>query len=154
MSTKSDFSDDEWIAITEAPLGVTVAMFAAGQHGPISMIKESSAGVHAITRPGDRGPANGLIAEIIPIAESKQARHDTGHPHGTSVEDMVAQCLTRLEPAATALTKLPADEHAQVGAWLVDIAVAVARASKGVSDVERDTVAKIATAFGATAPTV
>jgi hypothetical protein len=154
MSGKSDFTDDEWTAITEAPLAVTVAMFAAGQHGPISMMKESSAGVHAITRPGDRGAANGLVAEIIPVAEGKQARHDTGHPHGTSIEDMVAGCLARLDPAAAVVAKLPADERDQVAAWLVDIAAAVAKASKGVTDLERETVGKIATIFGATTPTI
>jgi hypothetical protein len=137
MSTKSDFTDEEWVAVTEAPLAVMVTMFAAGQHGPISMIKESSAGVHAITRPGNRGAASGLIAEIIPIAEGKQARHDTGHPHGKSVDEMVAGCLDELGPAAKALEKLPKEESSEVAAWLVDIGAA-----------------KVAAAFGTSAPTI
>ena len=34
MSSKADFTDEEWTAITDAPLEVMVTMFAAGQHGP------------------------------------------------------------------------------------------------------------------------
>jgi hypothetical protein len=152
MSGQADFTDDEWTAVTEAPLEIMVTMFAAGQHGPISTIKESSAGAHAITQPGNRGAASGLIAEIVPLAQSKQARHDVGHPKGGSLDELIAACLARLEPAAAALATLPGDEGAEVGAWLVDIAAAVARAAKGVSDTERETVAKIAAIFGVAAP--
>ena len=154
MSGKSDFTDDEWTAVSEAPLLVMVTMFSAGEHGPISMIKESSAGARVITQPGNRGAASGLIAEIIPDAQSKEARHDVGHPHGSSLEEIIATSLTKLEPAATALRKLPADEATEVGAWLADIAAAVAKAAKGVKDTERDTLAKIAAMFGVPAPTI
>src|SRR3954467_3290914 len=144
MSSKADFTDEEWTAVTEAPLEVLVTMFAAGQHGPLSPIKESSRGAHAIPQPGNRGAASGLIAEIVPLAQAKQARHDVGHPHGGSVQELIDGCLERLRPAAAALAKVPGDERSQVGAWLVDIAVAVAKAAKGISDTERDTIAKIA----------
>lgn len=154
MSSKADFTDDEWTAIVEAPLEVVVTMFAAGQHGPISTIKESSAGAHAIAQPGNRGAGSGLIAEISPLAESRQARHDVGHPHGDSMPHLIDACLDRLRPAAAALAKCPADEAAEVGGWLVDIAVAVAAAAKGVSDTERETMGKIAAIFGATAPII
>jgi hypothetical protein len=126
----------------------------SGQHGPISTIKESSAGAHAIAQPGNRGDASGLIAEIVPLAESKQARHDVGHPQGDSVAHLIDGCLDRLRPAATALAKRPGDEAAEFGGWLVDIAVAVAVAAKGVSETERDTVGKIAAIFGVAAPTI
>ena len=43
MTDKSAFTDDEWHALTHAPLMVTMAIFAAGEHGPISMVKEASA---------------------------------------------------------------------------------------------------------------
>jgi hypothetical protein len=152
MSARSDFTDDEWTALTEAPLDVMVTMFAAGQHGPIATIKESTAGAHAMTRPGDRGPASGLIAEIIPLAEGKQARHDAGHMHGSSIDEVIDASVARLAPAAAALAKLPADESSQFAAWLVDIGAAVAGASKGVSDRETKALDRIASTFGITRP--
>ncbi len=152
MSGKSDFTDEEWTAVTDAPFEVITIMFLAGAHGPISTLKESSAGAHAIAQPGNRGSASGLIAEIIPDAEGKQARHDAGHPHGASVVEAIDAGVAKLQPAATALAKLTGDEAAQVGVWLVDIGAAVAQAAKGVTDGERDALAKIAGVFGVPAP--
>lgn len=154
MSSQADFTEDEWSAITEAPLQVLVTMFAAGEHGPISMIKESSAGAHALAQPGNRGAGSGLIAEIVPVAQGKEARHEVGHPKGHSIAEVIADCIAELEPAAAALAGLPGDEGAQVGAWLVDIGAAVAGAAKGVNDTERDTLAEIASVFSVPAPAI
>ena len=50
MTDKTAFSDDEWHALTDAPLLVTAAVFAAGEHGPISMVKEASASARRTVR--------------------------------------------------------------------------------------------------------
>jgi hypothetical protein len=154
MSGKSDFTDEEWTAITDAPFEVITIMFLAGAHGPISTIKETSAGAHALAQPGNRGSSSGLIAEIIPVAEGKQARHDAGHPHGASMAEAIDAGVAKLQPAAAALGKLTGDETAEVGAWLVDIGAAVAQAAKGVTDVEREALGKIAGVFGVPAPQI
>ena len=73
MTDKSAFTDDEWKALTEAPLLVTLALFAAGEHGPISMVKEASASARTIAHPPAGGPADELIAEIAKEAEGKEA---------------------------------------------------------------------------------
>ena len=57
--------------------------------------------------------------------------------------------LRELEPAAAALGKLPADEAAQVGAWFVAIAQAIAASAKSVNPDEQATIEKIASLFGA-----
>ena len=153
MADKSDFTDAEWKAVAEAPLLVTVTMFAAGQHGPISMIKESAAGARVIGAPGDRGSASGLINAIAAEAQTKEARKDAEHHKGSDLAAVIAACLADLEPAAAALkAHLDAEGVAAVGGWLVDIAAAVAAASKGVSDEEQQTVAKVAAIFGVPAP--
>jgi len=153
MADKSDFTDAEWKAVAEAPLLVTVTMFAAGQHGPISMIKESTASAKLLAAPGDRGSASGLINLMAAESKTKEARHDADHHKGADLAAVIASCLADLEPAAAALkAHLPADEAQAVGGWLVDIAEAVAAASKGVSDGEKETVAKIASIFGVAAP--
>ena len=76
-------------AVTEAPVQVTVAMTAAGEHGPISMVRRSSAAVHAHFPSRRSGPANELIGAIAVVAEGKEVRKDVskeagsapGHPH-------------------------------------------------------------------------
>ena len=153
MADKSDFTDAEWKAVAEAPLLVTVTMFAAGQHGPISMIKESAASAKLLAAPGDRGTASGLINLMAAESKTKEARHDAEHHKGADLAGVIAACLADLQPAATALkAHLPADEVQAVGGWLVDIAEAVAGASKGVSEGEKETVAKIAGIFGVAPP--
>jgi hypothetical protein len=148
VADRSIFTDEEWTAITEAPLLITVTMVAAGDHGPISMIKESAASAHAITDPGDRGAASGLVAQIVHEAQTKQARHDVEHRKGASIDELVAGGLADLQPAATALAKLPDDEAHQIGAWFVDIARSIAAASKGVKSTEQETIEKVAALFG------
>jgi hypothetical protein len=147
MTDKSAFSDTEWHALTDAPLLVTLAMFITGEHGPISMVKEASASARAIARPGDRGSAGALIAEIAAGAESKEARHDMKEHRGASMDEALQRTLADLQPAATALAKLPADEAALVGAWLVDVAKAVAGAAKTVTPAEQAAIDKVAALF-------
>src|ERR1700709_1098348 len=108
MTDKSAFTEDEWHPLPAAPLLVTLAMFATGEHGPISMVKEASASAQAIARPGDRGAATALITEIATVAQTKEARHDMKEHRGKSMDEALQLALAGLAPAAAALTKLPA----------------------------------------------
>ncbi|HWJ61932.1 MAG TPA: hypothetical protein VNS19_08165 [Acidimicrobiales bacterium] len=147
MSDKSVFTDEEWEAIGEAPLVISMAMAAVGPHGPISMIKESTASAKAIAMPHDHGTANGLIAEIIQVAKSKEARKDAKHHKAPTVPAMVDSLLEDLPAAAAALDKLPADEAAGVKTWFSDIAKAIADAAKGTSAEEQQVIDRIGAIF-------
>ena len=82
MTDKSVFTDDEWHALTDAPLLVTAAVFYAGEHGPISMMKEASASARSISKPGERGVANELIGQIVAEANTKEARAELKEHRG------------------------------------------------------------------------
>jgi len=148
MTDKSVFTDEEWHAIVDAPLLITTAIFIPGEHGPISMVKEASASARAISRPGERGPANALIGEIVAEANTKETRHEMKEHRGPTPEAAIESALSDLKPAADALKKLPPDEAAQVAAWFVDIAKAVAASAKSVNEAEQATIGKIAALFG------
>jgi hypothetical protein len=147
MTDKSAFTDAEWHALSDAPLLVTLALFATGEHGPISMVKEATASARAIAQPGEHGVANALITEIAADAETKEARHDMKEHRGHSMEEALQRSLADLAPAAAALKKLPPDEAAEVGAWLVGIAEAVARAAKDVKPEEQAAIEQIRALF-------
>ena len=66
---------------------------------------------------------------------------------GASVDEALQRSLSGLEPAAAALAKLPTDEAAQVGSWLVDIAKAIAASAKAVKPEEQAAIDKIAALF-------
>jgi hypothetical protein len=152
MTDKSAFTEDEWHALTDAPLLITAAIFAVGEHGPISMLKEASASARSISRPGERGMANELIGQIVAEANTKETRADLKERRGPTPQAAVESVLRDLEPAATAMKqKLPADEAAQVGAWFVAIAEAVAQSAKTVNPDEQVTIEKLAALFGVAA---
>ena len=148
MTDQSFFSADEWTALAEAPLYITLAVVAVGEHGPISMVKEASASARAMARPGDRFPANDLIAAIAKDAEGHEARHDVGQHRGKSFDETVELSLAGLKATKSALDKLDPPEAAQVAAWFVDIGRAVADAAKGTSEREAATIAKIGALLG------
>jgi hypothetical protein len=151
MTDKSAFTESEWHAVTEAPLLVAAAIIYAGEHGPISMVKEASASARSISKPGERGVANELIGQIVADANTKEARAELKEHRGPTPQAAIESVLHELEPAAAALKKLPPDEAAQVAAWFVDIAKAVAESAKTVNPDEQVTIEKIAAIFGVAA---
>jgi hypothetical protein len=151
MTDKSVFDENEWHSLVEAPLLITAALYYVGEHGPISTVKEATASARSISRPGERGPANELIGQIVAEANTKETRHELKEHRGPTPQAAAESALHELEPAAAALKKLPADEAAQVAAWFVDIAKAVAESAKTVNPDEQATIGKIAALFGATA---
>ena len=147
MADKSAFSDDEWHALTEAPLLITTAMYLAGEHGPISTFKEATASAKAITQPGDRGSANILIGDIVAEANTKENRHEMKEHRGATPDATIDSSIAELAGAAGALKKIPDDEALHVREWLVDIARSIAASAKSVSEKEQATIDKIAHAL-------
>jgi carbonic anhydrase len=150
MTDKSFFSDDEWKALSAAPLFVTVAMVVVGEHGPISMVKEAAASARAMAQPGDRGAAGELIAALSHDAQGHEARHDAKEHRGKSLDESVDEAIAQLATVPPVLAKLPLEEAIEVRSWLVDIAKAVADAAKGVSEREQATIDRIRVALGGT----
>lgn len=149
MTDRSFFSDDEWAALTQAPLHVTLAVIAVAEHGPIALVKEASATAKALTRPGDYGPADELIAAIAHEAQGHDARQAAKADRGSSPDAVIDDALAELQPAVAAIGKLPIAEAVEVRAWLIDLAQAVAGAAKGTSEKEQAVIERIRVALGA-----
>lgn len=145
MTDRTAFSDDEWKALAEAPLQITIAIMAAGPHRPVAMIKEAAASAREIAKPDPQGAADGLIAEIATDARGHEARHDVEHRRpGDSPDQIVERALAALEQAVAALGKISTDEAAGVRAWYGEIAKVVAGASKTVTPDEQQVLDRIA----------
>ena len=151
MTDRSAFTDEQWHAITDAPVAIMLAVAMVGDHGPISMVKESAAGAKAMAMPAHSGPADALIAAIVPDAKDKQARHDAKQHKGATPNVIVDGLVADVETAVTALGAVPADESAQVRQWFFDIASAVAGASKGVKPAEQELLDRLAGVLGVSA---
>jgi hypothetical protein len=151
MTDRSDFTDEQWHALTDAPVAIMLAVAMVGDHGPISMVKESTAGAKVMAMPPHSGPADELIAAIVPEAKDKQARHDAKQHKGATPNVVVDGLVADVEAASKALDHVPEAEAAQVRQWFLDIAVAVAGASKGVKPSEQELLDRLSALLGVTA---
>jgi hypothetical protein len=132
MTTKSDFSDEEWTRVVRAPMVAGLAISLADPGGPIEMAKESMATLKAATNPPSREQ---LLAEVaLEIQAMAQQRHNplkgfkptpaAGQKPGDAVVDEL-----RATQALVAAKATP-EESTAFGTWLVTAAQAAADAAK------------------------
>jgi len=63
LSSKADFSDEEWAALVRAPLVAGMAISIADPGGPIEAVKETTAAVKYATSTDSEGQA-GVVGEV------------------------------------------------------------------------------------------
>ena len=132
MTTKSDFSEEEWTRLVRAPFVAGMAISLADPGGPIEVAKESMAMIKSATNPSSREQ---LVAEVaLDIqAEVQQKRNPLKGYRPTSPGTAPAgeQVLVELEAVhAIVAERATPDETAAFGQWLVDSAQAAANAAK------------------------
>ena len=64
MSTKADYSKDEWESLLKAPMMAAMAVVAASPSGPIGVVKEMFAVGKGLLE-GAEGTTNPLIAAVV-----------------------------------------------------------------------------------------
>ena len=130
MTTKSDFSEDEWARVVRAPFVAGMAITLADPGGPIEAAKESMASIRSATNPPSREQ---LLSEVaLDIQAQVQQHHNPvkGYrPTGsTPPGEQVLQELRDIQ--ALVNERATPEEAAAFGTWLVDTAQAAADAAK------------------------
>lgn len=130
MTTKADFTEDEWLRVVRAPFVAGMAITLADPGGPIEAAKESMASIKSATNPPSREQ---LVSEVaLDIQAQVQQRHNPAKgykPAGAgSVGEQVLQELT--DVCAIVREKATAEEADAFGSWLVSTAEAAANAAK------------------------
>lgn len=130
MTTKSDFTEEEWGQVRRAPLVAGMAISLADPGGPIEMAKETMATVKSATNPPSREQ---LLAEVAldiqsmtqqkqnPLSDFKLSK---GGPAGQQILDELRAVNGIVASRATP------EETAAFGQWLLTIAQAAADAAK------------------------
>lgn len=166
MSTKTDYTDEEWTLLLKTPALAGIAVVTVAPSGPIGVFKELSSMGKWILGAGENAPAGTLVAEIVEdiraIAERKRpAPPDEKIPPA----ELKTRVLANLKQAVAILSAkaTPPDSEAYKQ-WILDVAANIARAAKEgtvfgfggtpVSDAERDVLREIAEALGTTAPAI
>jgi hypothetical protein len=132
VTTKNEFSDEEWTRIVRAPFVAGLAISLADPGGPIEAAKESMATIKSATNPSSREQ---LVAEVaLDIqGEIQQKRNPLKGYRPTSPGTAPAgeQVLVEIRAVlAIVASRATLDEAAAFGQWLVDVAQAAADAAK------------------------
>ena len=129
MTTKSDYSDEEWLRLVRAPLVAGLAISLADPGGPIEMAKEVIASLKVVTTP----PTNDeLLVEVSRAIKELADRHENPigdfRPKGA---DAPQQVVDELRAVSGILERKATPEEAEAFRnWIVDAARAAADAAK------------------------
>jgi hypothetical protein len=130
MTTKSDFTDEEWAQVLRAPFVAGVAVSLADPGGPIEVSKEQMATIRSATNPPSREQ---LLTEVALEVQAMTQQHThplkgykpegEGDPRGLLVDELRG---TR----ALVESKATPEEAAAFAQWMVAVAQAAADAAK------------------------
>jgi hypothetical protein len=131
VTTKSDFTEDEWARVVRAPFVAGMAISLADPGGPIEATKETMATLKSATNPPSREQ---LLAEVALEVEAMRQQKQSplsGYRPAADGPPVGEQVLDELRAAhALVAAKAAPDEAAAYGRWLVTAAQAAADAAK------------------------
>ncbi len=133
VTTKNEFSEEDWNRIVRAPFVAGLAISLADPGGPIETAKETVATLKAATNPASREQ---LVAELaLDIQQQVQQKQNPLKGYRPSSEAGTAsggeQVLVELQAVrAIVAARATPEETAEFGQWLVAAAQAAADAAK------------------------
>ena len=130
MTTKSDFTDEEWTRVVRAPFVAGLAISLADPGGPIEAAKESMATIKSATNPPSREQ---LLTEVaLELQALTQQRHNPlkGYKptQGSAPGEQVVGELRGVQGIVAA--HATPEETAAFATWLIATAQAAADAAK------------------------
>jgi hypothetical protein len=129
MTTKGDYTDEEWDALRRAPLVAGMAISLADPGGPIELTKETMASIKAMSQPGS--DAELLVAVSQDAMATSQQRHNLigdFKPSGAAAGQEILDEVRRVNGILTA--KATPEEAEAFRAWMLAAAQAAADAAK------------------------
>ena len=126
MTSKQDFTDQEWTRIRRAPLVAGMAISLADPGGPIEMAKETMATLRSATRPPSQEELLAAVAlDIQALSQHRQNPLGDFKPRGGQ---QVLEELREVNELVTA--KATPEEAGAFRSWLLAAAQAAADAGK------------------------
>lgn len=128
MSTKSDFSIDEWDLLRSSPLMASLLVVASSPSGPVGLVQESTAAGKMIIQTAGTAQTPLLKA----LAEDLSQRISIPKPPpGATPEQIQAAAAEILRRTSDLLTqKATPEETTEFKQWLANVAQATAEATK------------------------
>jgi len=159
MSSKDDFTSQEWSTLIKAPMMVSYAVMGAAPSGGIGIVKEMKAVADAIVDSGEHAPAGSLIQAVV--NEIKMNATDGSHGSKETIPsgEIKGKAIELCRDVAQILQSKTTDEEAHgYKLWLLSVGKSVAEAAKEggflifggtqVSDGEMEALTEVASALG------
>ena len=158
MTTKKDYTDEEWASLVRAPIVGGMAISIADPGGPIEMTKELMATLRAVTAPEtDAELVREVSREIAVLTEQRTNPAGDFKPKGTMAGQQVLDEIAKVDGILRA--KAAPEEADAFRAWLLAVAGDAAGAAKEggfmgfgaeqVSSGETEMLARLAATLGA-----
>ena len=132
MTTKADFTEEQWVRLGRAPLVAGMAISLADPGGPIETIKDSNAAIRTVLQAAESGAHGELVQAVArDVAEKARARQNPMagfRPKGADARDEVLDELRAVN--ALLVEKTTPEERAQFVDWLRTAAQNTATAAK------------------------
>ena len=132
MTTRNDFTEEEWVRLGRAPLVAGMAISLADPGGPIESIKESSAAIRTVLGAAESGEHGDLVQAVArDVAEKARNRQNPMggfRPTGADARDEVLEELRTVN--ALLLEKTMPEERDRFIDWLRAAAQNTATAAK------------------------
>ena len=159
MTTKADFSEEEWATLVRSPMVAGAAITLADPGGPIEVLKETSAVLKFVTSTSteQRDDLVGELArELRGLAEQRQNPLGDFKPRGALAGKEIVDEIARADQIVSA--KASPEEADAFRAWIMECAQRAADAAKEggfmgfraerVSQGEKDMLAQLRSALG------
>jgi hypothetical protein len=159
MTTKADFTEDEWATLVRSPMVAGMAITLADPGGPIEVLKETSAVVKVVTSASSeqRDDLTGELArEVRGLAEQRKNPVGDFKPRGAMAGKEIVDEISNANEIASA--KASPEEAEAFRAWIMECAQSAADAAKEggfmgfnaerVSQGEKDMLAQLRSALG------
>ena len=132
MTTKADFTDEEWARLERAPLVAGMAITLADPGGPIEVVKESMAAIKTVLEAAKAGGHGELVDAVAKdVAEKTQHRQNPlgdFKPRGAQAGEQILDELRGVNELLHA--KATPEEAAAFREWLLTAAQRAADAAK------------------------
>jgi hypothetical protein len=162
MTTKADFTEEEWTTLMRAPIVAGLAITFADPGGPIEVVKETSAVLKFVTGPSGEG-RDALVGEIADSVRelAQQRKNPVGDfkPRGALAGKEILDELSRASEIVRA--KATPEEAEAFRRWILECAQRAADAAKEggflgfhaerVSQGEKDMLAQLESTLGTSA---
>jgi hypothetical protein len=131
MTTKADFTDEDWTRLKRAPFVAGMAISLADPGGPIELVKETAAAVKTVRDAAESG-AGGLVGELAKevVAETRDRQNPLQDfkPRGALAGQEILEELTAVNRVVS--EKATPEEADAYRAWLRQAADDAANAAK------------------------